>query len=144
MPLHVCVLDNDSKFYAGLAQGNCEYYDTDKGKALKGFMSNSILVGPNNLLILFTSTSFQYFIGQYINNNKPNGNMIVYTFAGNDTPLNEILNPIDVQKSNCVYSNGVLVESSSSETIQVNLLISYKFLKDITFMIGFSLVEVVV
>jgi hypothetical protein len=142
MPLHVVVLDNDSKFYGGLAQGNCEYYDTTKSKALKGYMSNSILVGPNNILILFTATTFQYFIGQYINDNKPNGNMIVYNFIGNGDPLNEIVDPITVSKSNCVYSNGTLVSTSFTENIQVNIEVTYKYINGVSFLISFTLVEV--
>ena len=141
MPIHVVVLDNYSKFSAGFVQGNCEYYDTDKKKALKGYFSNNVLIGSNNILILFTDTTFQYFIGQYINN-KPNGDMIVYNFTENNISLNEITDTITVAKSNCVYAKGILISTSSTENIQVNISVAYKYINNISFMTSFTLVEV--
>jgi hypothetical protein len=142
MPLHVIVLDNDSKFDSGVAQGNCEYYDTTKEKAMKGYFVNSVLTGPNNILILFTNTSFQYFIGRYINSNNPDGVLTVYNYSGNGTPLNELVSPITVSKQSCTYSNGVLVTVHSSQNIQVNVSVIYTNIHGTLFMTSFSLSEV--
>jgi hypothetical protein len=142
MPLHVIALDNNSWFGSGLAHGHCEYYDTSKQKAMKGFFAKSVLTGSNNVLILFTNTTFQYFIGQYINNNKPNGSMVVYDFAGNGSSLYDINTPITVAKKSCTYSNGTLVSTQSSNNIQVNIVVNHKEVDGIVFMTGFTLTEI--
>jgi hypothetical protein len=141
MPLHVSVANDGSRFIAGLAQGNCQYFDTTKRKAMKGFFRNSILTGPNNILILFTYTTFQYFVGRYINDNKPNGNMIVYTFSGDGRDLRDISTPINVTKQECTYINGTLDSIISSQNIDVTIHVTYKIIDDVEFMTCFNMHE---
>jgi antitoxin component YwqK of YwqJK toxin-antitoxin module len=140
MPVHVIVLDDQSS-YNGLMQGNCEYYDTDKMLVMKGNFINSILTDLSNILINYTDMSFRYYYGHF-KNNKPDGNMIIYNFNGNGEPIDQIIGIINVEKLNCIYSNGQLISTINKQNIEVSINIEYKNIDETILMTKFDLLEI--